>query len=492
MIRYLLLGLAIILLRPSLTFSVSNITDPAPFPHRSTIGYIQAQVTRLMRWQIQLEYLNNRLFDYEDKTHRPLHHYEAVPVDDLLSQTIEDLSLVENSAILIQYLQQYHKHVDKLEAITRELTQASYSSEEVFKEKNILFNKAEVYFQDLNTLTEKIGFELQALASLTKYNYTQEEIDINRTIELCAQIMRSMRSGSETTVRNIHQQLKQKLSRQSRSLEQAVYTRLKAWIEEFSRQVDVYLKSEDFPAKYHSQGKAYYFYTHRLLPLYNSPETGLVAIYNQILSKQEDNASILLTEPIWFQSLLWIAEAEEEIELSRGNWVFLIDASGSMQKDDKLLSFKRYFASYLQHLSPSDKISVISCSGEQITVLASGESPSTSKLKSAVSGIKPVGEGPDVMGFERAYQEATNYLHPDTENRIVLISDGGFEIPPELRSLVADQAGRNIKLYTLYVGNYPEIVRRRLQKLAGLGNGRYLVLRPGKKNTFGITKLLSQ
>ena len=501
MIRHLLLCLAILLIRPSIVLPISEgnnipypvlLTDPIPNAKSSTIRYMQAQITRLMRWQLQLEYLNSRLYDFQDKTQRPFHNYKAVAVDELYIQAMKDIASLEDPKILIQYLQQFHHHVDKLESITRELTQASYVSEESLKGKNGLFSRAEVYFQDLNTLMEKIGFELQGMVSVMRSEYSAEAENIHRTIELCAQIMRVMRTGSQANVSSLHNQLKQRLAQQAQSLQKPNYTRLKAWLDEFSRQLGVYLVSEDFPARYHSQGKAYYFYTHRLLPLYNAPNTGLVETYNQILTKQENDASLIISEPIWFQSLLWVAEAEEEIELTRGNWVFLIDASGSMHKDEKLISFKRYFTSYIQNLSPSDKISIISCSGENIEVLASGESPSTQKLRSAVSDIQADGEGPDVKGFERAYQEASNHLHAGTENRIVLISDGGFEIPPELRSLVAQQANNNIKLYTLYVGNYPEIVRKRLQKLAGLGNGRYIVLRPGKKNTFGVTKLLSQ
>ena len=163
-------------------------------------------------------------------------------------------------------------------------------------------------------------------------------------------------------------------------------------------------------------------------------------------------------------------------ELAPANLVFLVDVSGSMADADKLPLLKQSLRLLTERLRPQDRITIISyASGEKLLLAATSGSEKTTILR-VINGLHSAGATAGESAIQLAYQQAEKSYIPDGINRIILATDGDFNVGitdfNQLKGLVAEKRKSGISLTTLGFGqgNYNEQL---MEQLADAGDGNY-------------------
>ena len=162
-------------------------------------------------------------------------------------------------------------------------------------------------------------------------------------------------------------------------------------------------------------------------------------------------------------------------KLPPSNYVFLIDNSGSMAGEMNLV--KEAMSTLTRQLRPQDKVSVVTYGG-QVRVLLEG-SGDTKAILAQIAKLKAEGFTPGGEALEKAYGLAHEHFIPGGNNRIVLITDGDFNVGNSseagLSSWVEKERSKGIYLSVVGVGagNYKD---NRMKMLANKGDGNYIYL----------------
>ena len=158
------------------------------------------------------------------------------------------------------------------------------------------------------------------------------------------------------------------------------------------------------------------------------------------------------------------------------NFVFLLDVSGSMESSNKLPLVKESMKALLQALKPSDRIGIVTyASGSQV-VLPSTSCDDRTRILDAIESLQAGGSTHGSAGIRDAYRMATERFISGGINRVILATDGDFNVgvttPDELEKLIAEQAKSKVFLTALGfgMGNYKDTT---LERLADRGNGNY-------------------
>ncbi|MEJ7678426.1 MAG: von Willebrand factor type A domain-containing protein [Segetibacter sp.] len=159
--------------------------------------------------------------------------------------------------------------------------------------------------------------------------------------------------------------------------------------------------------------------------------------------------------------------------LPAGNFVFLIDVSGSMDMPNKLALLKSGFRSLVQNLRQIDTISIVTY-GEEIEIALNGTSGAEkNKIIAAIEALKAEGSTPGEAGLKLAYKVAKKQFIAGGNNRIILATDGDFNVgltaEKDLQDLVEQQYQTGIYLTCLGVGmgNYKDAKLSILAQKAG-------------------------
>jgi Ca-activated chloride channel family protein len=156
------------------------------------------------------------------------------------------------------------------------------------------------------------------------------------------------------------------------------------------------------------------------------------------------------------------------------NLVFLVDVSGSMADEDKLPLVKAALAGLAGELRPQDKVSIVVYAGAAGLVLEPTNDPA--KIRAALNHLEAGGSTAGGAGLELAYRIARDHLVESGVNRIVLATDGDFNVGVKdtkaLIEMVEKQRDSGITLTTLGFGqgNYNEAL---MEQVADHGNGNY-------------------
>ncbi len=163
-------------------------------------------------------------------------------------------------------------------------------------------------------------------------------------------------------------------------------------------------------------------------------------------------------------------------EVPATNFVYLIDVSGSMSQDDKLPLLKSAFKLFVDQMRSQDRIAIVTYAGADKVALESTSGDKKSDIKKAIDKLDAGGSTAGSKGVTRAYEIAlTNYIK-NGNNRVILASDGDFNVGitslDELVKLIEEKRQSGIYLTTLGVGlgNLTDAV---MEKLADNGNGNY-------------------
>ncbi|MBI9067845.1 MAG: VWA domain-containing protein [Salinivirgaceae bacterium] len=165
-----------------------------------------------------------------------------------------------------------------------------------------------------------------------------------------------------------------------------------------------------------------------------------------------------------------------ESELPFSNYVFLIDVSGSMNYPDKLGILKSGFKTLVDNLKDQDRIAIVTYAGEAGLLLESTHGDEKDKIKSAIDKLGAGGSTAGAAGISTAYEIAQKNYIQDGNNRVILGSDGDFNVGPsstdDLIALIEEKRDLGIYLTVLGVGG-GNLNDHMMEQIANKGNGNY-------------------
>ncbi len=154
--------------------------------------------------------------------------------------------------------------------------------------------------------------------------------------------------------------------------------------------------------------------------------------------------------------------------------IFLLDVSGSMNSADKLPLLKEAFNYLLSLTRPTDKIALVSYSGEARIELPTVSAAEQKKIKAKLNKLKSEGGTNVTRGLTLAYQLANQHFIPKGNNRIILASDGEFGIEAATEKLIDENRQKGILLTVFLFGQTKnEHVVQQLKHLATTGKGNF-------------------
>ncbi len=158
------------------------------------------------------------------------------------------------------------------------------------------------------------------------------------------------------------------------------------------------------------------------------------------------------------------------------NLVFLIDVSGSMFADNKLPLLKQAMALLVEQLRPQDRISMVVYAGAAGVVLEGGDATNKEEILMALDDLQAGGSTAGGAGIELAYKVAERNFIEGGNNRIILASDGDFNVGlssvSALEDLISEKKESGVFLSVLGfgTGNLRDDI---MESLADHGNGVY-------------------
>ncbi|HEX6827430.1 MAG TPA: VWA domain-containing protein [Burkholderiales bacterium] len=177
--------------------------------------------------------------------------------------------------------------------------------------------------------------------------------------------------------------------------------------------------------------------------------------------------------------LLRIGIQGEDISRDRlppANLVFLVDVSGSMMPPEKLPLLKSALKLLTQRLRPEDRVSLAVYAGASGVVLEPTPGDRHGAILAAIEQLQAGGSTNGGAGIRLAYALAEKAFIPEGINRVILATDGDFNVGTvsfeALKDLVAEKRKGGVSLTTLGfgTGNYND---RLMESLADVGNGNY-------------------
>jgi Ca-activated chloride channel family protein len=162
--------------------------------------------------------------------------------------------------------------------------------------------------------------------------------------------------------------------------------------------------------------------------------------------------------------------------LPPSNMVFLVDVSGSMNEPNKLPLVQASLKMLVDQLREKDKVAIVVYAGNAGLVLPSTNGTNKTKIKEAINDLEAGGSTAGGEGIQLAYKVAKENFIKDGNNRIILATDGDFNVgvssDDELVRLVEKERNAGVFLSVLGygMGNYKD---NKMQQLADKGNGNH-------------------
>ncbi|MEE9441432.1 MAG: VWA domain-containing protein [candidate division Zixibacteria bacterium] len=165
-----------------------------------------------------------------------------------------------------------------------------------------------------------------------------------------------------------------------------------------------------------------------------------------------------------------------QYHLPPSNLVFLIDVSGSMNNPKKLPLLKKAFKLLVNHIRQDDRIAIVTYSGRARLVLPSTPGYRGEEIIRAIDRLHADGSTAGAAGIELAYREAWDNFIDGGNNRVVLATDGDFNVgvssTSELVRMIEEKRRSGIFLSVLGFGT-GNLKDSRMEQLADKGNGYY-------------------
>lgn len=189
--------------------------------------------------------------------------------------------------------------------------------------------------------------------------------------------------------------------------------------------------------------------------------------------------TVVVSDSPWAsgKKLIHIGIKGYDIEKSakpKSNLVFLLDVSGSMNNPDKLPLVKQSMNLLLSQLNPTDTVAIVVYAGAAGTVLEPTQVKDKPKIMAALSKLNAGGSTAGAQGIQLAYELAEHNFDKNAVNRIILATDGDFNVGindhKTLQGFIERKRDKGIFLSILGFGqgNYQDHL---MQTLAQNGNG---------------------
>lgn len=177
--------------------------------------------------------------------------------------------------------------------------------------------------------------------------------------------------------------------------------------------------------------------------------------------------------------LLRIALQARDVDLDNAppaNLVFLVDVSGSMSNDDKLPLLKESLLAYVDRMRPNDRVALVTYAGNAGVALNSTSGSDRDEIRDAIEDLESGGSTAGASGIVKAYEIALRNFDPDGNNRVILATDGDFNVGissrDDLIAMIEKKRDDGIYLSVLRFGldSYGDAA---MEGLADNGNGNY-------------------
>ncbi|MBS0203062.1 MAG: von Willebrand factor type A domain-containing protein [Planctomycetes bacterium] len=158
------------------------------------------------------------------------------------------------------------------------------------------------------------------------------------------------------------------------------------------------------------------------------------------------------------------------------NLVFLLDVSGSMQAANKLPLVKQAMTLLAEELNERDRIAIVTYAGDAGVKLESTIGSDQTRIMQSIDALQAGGSTNGAAGINLAYEEALRHFNGEGENRVILCTDGDFNVgvssDDQLVQLIQQQAKSKVflSIFGFGMGNLKDA---KLEKLADKGNGHY-------------------
>lgn len=162
-----------------------------------------------------------------------------------------------------------------------------------------------------------------------------------------------------------------------------------------------------------------------------------------------------------------------------GNFVFLIDASGSMDMPNRLPLLKAAFQMFVKNLRPVDTVSIVTYGGTVGIWLQPTGGAEKEKIIKSIEELTAMGDTPGQAAILTAYKLANSTFNKNGTNRVILATDGDFNVglssEKALEEMITKERQSGVYLTCLGVGmgNFKD---SKLETLAKKGNGNYAYL----------------
>jgi len=203
--------------------------------------------------------------------------------------------------------------------------------------------------------------------------------------------------------------------------------------------------------------------------------------YEEPKGERPFSVSVDLTQCPWAPKhrLARVALKGREPDLARrpaSNLVFLLDVSGSMNQPNKLPLVKKSMKMLVDRLGENDRVAIVVYAGASGLVLPSTNCDRKEQVLGALDRLSAGGSTNGGAGIQLAYQTAVSHFIKGGTNRVLLATDGDFNVGVsnrgDLTRLIEEKAKSGVFLTVLGFGN-GNLQDATLEQLSGKGNGTY-------------------
>lgn len=166
-------------------------------------------------------------------------------------------------------------------------------------------------------------------------------------------------------------------------------------------------------------------------------------------------------------------------ERPRANVVLLVDVSGSMMPPDRLPLLQQGFRLFVEQLRPEDTVAIVSYANGTRTVLEPTAGRDKAAILAAIDSLHAGGGTAGGEGLKRAYEMAERHFDNEAVNRVILATDGDFNLgmtdPKQLEQFIAAKrkTGIYLSIFGVGEGNLNDALMQRLAQ-SGNGNAAYI------------------
>lgn len=157
-------------------------------------------------------------------------------------------------------------------------------------------------------------------------------------------------------------------------------------------------------------------------------------------------------------------------------FVFLVDTSGSMRGEDRLPLLKKAFLALTERLDADDRVAIVTYAGSAGVALPAVSGKDKTAIYRALQSLESGGSTAGAQGILTAYQLARAQFDPNANNRVILATDGDFNVGPrrtgDLVELIEQHRDQGIYLTVLGFG-HGNLGDGRMNRIAGHGDGNY-------------------